>query len=117
MKTREKVVLKEQQVLGGKFDKKIYRGTCLGYLCKMVQGANFYGFTERYEKNGENPFLFMHMVHTVTYGCLFSTTRLSFLDRGFIYAIKYIFAVEKIEGQWYMMMVNYLKRRIRLLIL
>jgi oligopeptidase B len=53
------------------------------------------------EKNGENPLLLYAYGSYGLYGCLFSSTRLSLLDRGFIYAIAIRGGEEDLGRQWY----------------
>lgn len=103
MKTKEKVVLKEQQVLGGKFDKNNYKeeriwatdndGTKIPMSMVYKKGI---------ELNGENPFLlYAYGSYGMNIDPYFSTTRLSLLDRGFIYAIAHIRGGEDLGRQWY----------------
>ena len=53
-------------------------------------------------KNGQNPLLlYGYGSYGVTINPYFSTTRLSLLDRGFIYAIAHIRGGEYLGRQWY----------------
>jgi oligopeptidase B len=102
MKTKEKVVLKEQQVLGGKFDKKYYIEERVWATAQDGTKFQSLWFTEKiWKRMVKIRCYFTHMVLTATYGCLFSTTRLSLLDRGFIYAIAHIRGGEDLGRQWY----------------
>ena len=103
MKTKEKVVLKEQQVLGGKFDKS-------NYIEERVWATAQDGtkvpismvYRKDMEKNGENPLLlYAYGSYGHSMDAYFSTTRLSLLDRGFIYAIAHIRGGEDLGRQWY----------------
>ena len=103
MKTKAKTVLKEQEVLGGKFDKKNYKEERIWATAKdgiKVPISMIYkkGMT----KNGENPLLlYGYGSYGVTMDCHFSSVRLSLLDRGFIYAIAHIRGGEDLGRQWY----------------
>jgi oligopeptidase B len=103
MKTKEKKVLKEQEVLGGKFDKKNYveeriwatasDGTKIPISLVYRKGM---------KKDGENPVLqYAYGSYGYSMDAYFSTTRLSLLDRGFIYAIAHIRGGEDLGREWY----------------
>ena len=103
MKTKQKTVLKEQQVLGGKFDKTIYiekrvwataeDGTLVPI--SMVHHKDI-------RQNGENPLLlYAYGSYGASMDPYFSSTRLSLLDRGFIYAIAHIRGGEDMGREWY----------------
>ena len=103
MKTKQKTVLKEQQVLGGKFDKNNYvekrvwataeDGTLVPI--SMVHHKDI-------RQNGENPLLlYAYGSYGASMDPYFSSTRLSLLDRGFIYAIAHIRGGEDMGREWY----------------
>jgi oligopeptidase B len=103
MKTKEKKVLKEQQVLGGKFDKNNYveeriwatadDGTKLPISMVYRKGM---------KKDGNNPFLlYAYGSYGSTIDPTFSSTRLSLLDRGFIFAIAHVRGGEYLGREWY----------------
>ncbi|MFD2890574.1 S9 family peptidase [Flavobacterium chuncheonense] len=103
MKTKEKVVLKEQEVLGGKFDKA-------NYVEERVWATASDGiripismvYRKGMKKDGNNPFLlYAYGSYGASMDPYFSTTRLSLLDRGFIYAIAHIRGGEDLGRQWY----------------
>ncbi|MDG2430980.1 S9 family peptidase, partial [Flavobacterium sp.] len=103
MKTKEKVVLKEQQVLGGKFDKNNYSEE---RVWATAQDGTKIPISMVYQKdlvmNGENPLLlYAYGSYGHSMDAYFSTTRLSLLDRGFIYAIAHIRGGEDLGRQWY----------------
>jgi len=103
MKTKEKVVLKEQEVLGGKFDKNNYVEERIWATAKdgtKVPISMVYrkGIT----KNGNNPFLlYAYGSYGASMDPYFSSIRLSLLDRGFIYAIAHIRGGEDLGRDWY----------------
>jgi oligopeptidase B len=103
MKTREKVVLKEQQVLGGKFDKSNYIEERVWATAK--DGTKIpisMVYRKEIEKNGKNPLLlYAYGSYGHSMDAYFSSTRLSLLDRGFIYAIAHIRGGEDLGRQWY----------------
>ncbi|WP_413614461.1 S9 family peptidase [Flavobacterium sp. N1736] len=103
MKTKTKEILKEQQVLGGKFDKN-------NYIEERVWATARDGikvpisiiYRKGLEKNGKNPLLlYAYGSYGITMDTYFSSTRLSLLDRGFVYAIAHIRGGEDLGRQWY----------------
>lgn len=103
MITKEKTILKEQQVLGGKFDKDNYTeervwataedGTKVPISMVYRKGL---------KKDGKNPLLlYAYGSYGVTMDTYFSSTRLSILDRGFVFAIAHIRGGEDLGRQWY----------------
>lgn len=103
MKTQEKTILKEQEVLGGTFDKKNYteeRVWATAIDGTLVPISMIY--KKGIEKNGKNPLLlYAYGSYGATMDCYFSTVRLSLLDRGFIYAIAHIRGGEDLGRDWY----------------
>ena len=103
METREKEVKKETEVLGGKFDKNNYEskrvwatatdGTKIPISMVYKKGTKM---------DGQNPFLlYAYGSYGATIDPYFSTTRLSLLDRGFIFAIAHVRGGEYLGRQWY----------------
>ena len=103
MKTKEKTVLKEQEVLGGKFDKNNYveeriwataqDGTKIPISMVYRKGIT---------KDGSNPLLlYAYGSYGASMDPYFSSIRLSLLDRGFIYAIAHIRGGEDLGREWY----------------
>ncbi len=103
MKTKEKEVLKEQEVLGGKFDKNNYTeervwataedGTKVPISMVYKKGL---------KKDGNNPFLlYAYGSYGASMDPYFSSVRLSLLDRGFVYAIAHIRGGEDLGREWY----------------
>lgn len=103
MRTKTKEIKKEQEVLGGKFDKNNYTeeriwatatdGTKIPI--SMVYGKNI-------KKDGSNPLLqYAYGSYGHSMDATFSSTRLSLLDRGFIFAIAHIRGGEDLGRQWY----------------
>lgn len=103
MRTQEKKVLKEQEILGGKFDKN-------NYVEERVWATATDGtkvpismvYRKGIKKDGKNPFLlYAYGSYGATMDPYFSSTRLSLLDRGFIYAIAHIRGGEDLGREWY----------------
>jgi len=103
MRTQEKKVLKEQEVLGGKFDKN-------NYIEERIWATATDGtkvpisivYRKGIQKDGKNPFLlYAYGSYGATMDPYFSSTRLSLLDRGFIYAIAHIRGGEDLGREWY----------------
>jgi oligopeptidase B len=103
MRTKTKTVLKEQEVLGGTFDKNNY--TEERVWAKAQDGTQVpisMVYRKGMQKNGQNPtLLYAYGSYGVTMDCYFSTVRLSLLDRGFIYAIAHIRGGEDLGRLWY----------------
>ncbi|RXR19025.1 S9 family peptidase [Flavobacterium amnicola] len=103
MKDKTKVVLKEQEVLGGKFDKKNYEEKRIWATAKdgtKVPISLIY--KKGIKLDGKNPLLqYAYGSYGYSMDCTFSTTRLSLLDRGFIYAIAHIRGGEDLGRPWY----------------
>jgi oligopeptidase B len=103
MRTKEKKVLKEQEVLGGKFDKN-------NYIEERIWATATDGtkvpismvYRKGIQKDGKNPLLlYAYGSYGGTMDPYFSSTRLSLLDRGFIYAIAHIRGGEDLGREWY----------------
>ena len=103
MKTKTKEIKKEQHVLGGKFDK-------LNYTEERVWAIANDGtkvpismvYRKGLKKNGKNPLLlYAYGSYGASMDAYFSSTRLSLLDRGFVYAIAHIRGGEDLGRKWY----------------
>ncbi|MFB9079916.1 S9 family peptidase [Flavobacterium procerum] len=103
MKTQAKEILKEQQVLGGKFDKNNYVEERIWATARDgVKVPISIIYKKGLEKNGQNPLLlYAYGSYGITMDTYFSSTRLSLLDRGFVYAIAHIRGGEDLGRQWY----------------
>lgn len=103
MKTKEKKVLKEQEVLGGKFDKNNYTEERVWATAK--DGTKIpisLVYRKGIKKDGSNPVLqYAYGSYGYSMDAYFSTSRLSLLDRGFIYAIAHIRGGEDLGREWY----------------
>ena len=103
MKTKEKEVKKEQQVLGGKFDKNNY--TEERVWATAADGTKIpmsMVYRKGLKKDGKNPLLqYAYGSYGATMDPYFSSSRLTLLDRGFIYCIAHIRGGEDMGRQWY----------------
>ena len=103
MNTKEKTILKEQEVLGGKFDKNNYKEERLWATTNDGTRVPIsLVYRKEIKPNGKNPLLlYAYGSYGVTMDCHFSTVRLSLLDRGFIYAIAHVRGGEDLGRGWY----------------
>ena len=103
MKTKTKEIKKEQQVLGGKFDKNNYTEERIWATAK--DGTKIpisMVYREGLKKDGKNPLLlYAYGSYGHSMDATFSSTRLTLLDRGFIFAIAHIRGGEDLGRQWY----------------
>ncbi|GMN05386.1 oligopeptidase B [Croceitalea sp. MTPC5] len=103
MRTKEKRILKEQEVLGGTFRKENYRSERI--WAKAEDGTAIpvsLVYHKNTERNGETPLLqYAYGSYGSTIDPYFSTVRLSLLDRGFVYAIAHIRGGEYLGRPWY----------------
>ncbi|MGG5506188.1 MULTISPECIES: S9 family peptidase [unclassified Myroides] len=102
MRTQEKEILKEQEVLGD-FDKNNYVEERIWATAKDgVKVPISMIYRKGMERNGKNPFLlYAYGSYGITMEPYFSTTRLSLLDRGFVYAIAHVRGGEDMGRDWY----------------
>jgi len=103
MRTKEKTVLKQLEVLGGKFKEENYRSERLWATAR--DGAKI-PISLVYHKDtkldGNSPLLqYAYGSYGATIDPNFSSARLSLLDRGFIYAIAHIRGGEYLGRPWY----------------
>src|SRR5680860_550206 len=103
MATKESKVLKEQEVLGGKFDKNNYITERV--WVKALDGTKIpvsLIYRKGIKMDGSNPLLqYGYGSYGSTIDPYFSSVRLSLLDRGFIYAIAHIRGGEYLGRPWY----------------
>ncbi|MFV8327381.1 S9 family peptidase [Flavobacterium sp. ZS1P14] len=103
MRTKEKEVKKEQQVLGGKFDKNNYKEERVWATAE--DGTKIpisMVYRKELKKDGNNPLLqYAYGSYGHSMDATFSSTRLTLLDRGFVFAIAHIRGGEDLGRQWY----------------
>lgn len=103
MDTKEEVVQKEQEVLGGKFSKENYISKRIWATArdgvKVPMSIVYHKDTKIHE---DTPVLqYAYGSYGSTIDPYFSSIRLSLLDRGFIFAIAHIRGGEYLGRQWY----------------
>ncbi|MGC9341171.1 MAG: S9 family peptidase, partial [Bacteroidales bacterium] len=102
MKTKEKTLLKQQEVLGdfdsGNYEtRRLYATASDGTKIPLSMV-----YRKGMEKNGNNPLLlYGYGSYGYTMDPSFSSVRLSLLDRGFIYVIAHIRGSQVYGRQWY----------------
>ncbi len=107
MKTKTKEIKKEQQVLsrefGSKFDKNNYTEERIWATAKDgTQVPISMVYSKGLKKDGQNPLLlYAYGSYGHSMDATFSSTRLTLLDRGFIFAIAHIRGGEDLGRQWY----------------
>ncbi|RUA11284.1 MAG: oligopeptidase B [Flavobacteriia bacterium] len=103
MKKKTKKVLKEQEVLGGKFDKNNYKSERIWATARDGKKVAISMVYRKDTKIGKNTPLLLYGYGSYGYTIedRFSTTRLSLLDRGYIYAIAHIRGSEYLGREWY----------------
>jgi oligopeptidase B len=102
MNTKEKKLLKQEEVLGG-FDSNNYHAERLYATAKDgVKVPISLVYRKGLKKNGKNPWL---LYGYGSYGSSmnpgFSSTRLSLLDRGFVFALGHIRGGQEMGRSWY----------------
>lgn len=100
---KSKDIKKEQEVLGGQFDKSNYKSERLWVIAqdgtKVAISLVCHKNTELSEKTPLLLYAYGSYGHTIDAG--FSSTRLSLLDRGFVYAIAHVRGSEYLGRKWY----------------
>lgn len=103
MKDRSKDIKKEQEVLGGKFDKNNYKSERLWATARDGKQVAISLVYRKDTKLNENTplLLYAYGSYGFTIPDRFSTTRLSLLDRGFVYATAHIRGSQYLGREWY----------------
>lgn len=103
MKDRSKEIKKEQEVLGGKFDKSNYKSERVWATArdgkKVAISLVYHKDTQLGKDTPLLQYAYGSYGHTISDG--FSTTRLSLLDRGFVYALAHIRGSQYLGRAWY----------------
>jgi oligopeptidase B len=103
MKTKTKEIKKEQEVLGGEFDKNNYteeRIWATGKDGTKIPISMVY--KKGLKRDGKNPLLlYAYGSYGHSMDATFSSTRLTLLDRGFVFAIAHIRGGEDLGRKWY----------------
>ncbi len=103
LKTKKSEIKKEQEVLGGKFNKANYVSERIWATARDgVKVPISLVYKKGIKLDGSNPLLqYAYGSYGSTIDPSFSTIRLSLLDRGFIYAIAHIRGSEYLGRDWY----------------
>ncbi|MFC4721993.1 S9 family peptidase [Geojedonia litorea] len=103
MATKTKTILKEQEVLGGKFDKSNYKSERLWATANDGEKIPISLVYRKDVKLGKStPLLqYAYGAYGHTIDPYFSSVRLSLLDRGFVYAISHVRGGEYLGRKWY----------------
>jgi oligopeptidase B len=103
MNDRSKDVKKEQEVLGGKFDQSNYKSERIWATARDGKKVAISLVYHKDTKIGKDTPLLQYAYgsygYTIPDG--FSTTRLSLLDRGFVYALAHIRGSQYLGREWY----------------
>lgn len=102
MVTREKTLLKQEEVLGG-FDSADYRTERLhATAADGVRVPISLVYRKGTERNGRNPLLlYGYGSYGHSLDAAFGSARLSLLDRGFVFAIAHVRGGEEMGRAWY----------------
>lgn len=102
MRTKERKLLKEQEVVGG-YKKDDYQTERLWAMARDgVSVPISLVYKEGIRKDGSNPtLLYGYGSYGYSTDPYFSPTRLSLLDRGFIFAIAHVRGGQEMGRQWY----------------
>jgi oligopeptidase B len=103
IKNQTKEIKKEQEVLGGKFDKNNYKSERVWATArdgkKIAISLVYHKDTELNKNTPLLQYAYGSYGYTISDG--FSSTRLSLLDRGFVYAVAHIRGGQYLGREWY----------------
>lgn len=103
LQTKERILRKQYEVLGGEFDPENYSTERIFVTAR--DGARIpvsIVYRKGFEKNGQGPLLlYGYGSYGAIYDPWFSYARISLLDRGFSFAIAHIRGSETMGRQWY----------------
>ncbi len=101
MKTKEKTLLKRDEVLGG-FNPDHYQSERIYATTDGVEVPISIVYRKGIKKDGTNPLLlYGYGSYGISTDASFSSVRLSLLDRGFVYAIAHIRGGQEMGRSWY----------------
>lgn len=104
LKSKDRILLKQNEVLGGQFNANNYTSERLFATSRdgKTQIPISLVYKNGFEKNGEQPLLlYAYGSYGFSMPPYFSSTRLSLLDRGFAFAIAHIRGGQEMGRQWY----------------
>lgn len=101
--TKTKEIKKEQEILGGQFNKESYKSERI--WATAIDGTKIpisLVYNKSTKLNSETPLvLYGYGSYGYTIDAGFSSTRLSLLDRGFVFAIAHVRGSEYLGRKWY----------------
>jgi oligopeptidase B len=103
METKEKKLLKEQEVLGG-FNRTNYQTERVMATSRdgVKVPVSIVYRKDKFKKDGSNAcFQYAYGSYGSSMVAYFSSSRLSLLDRGFVYAIAHVRGGQEMGGKWY----------------
>jgi len=103
MEKRTKTLMKQQEILGGKFDSKNYITERIYVTARDgVKVPMSIVYHKNTKKDGNAPLLqYAYGSYGATMDVYFSSARLSLLDRGFVYALCHIRGGQDLGRAWY----------------
>lgn len=102
MKTKEKTLLKQQEILGGYDQNDYVTNRLFATATDGTQVPISLVYKKGTKQDGSAPlFLYAYGSYGMSMDPTFSSSRLALLDRGFIYAIAHIRGGEEMGRQWY----------------
>ena len=102
--SKERILLKQDEVLGGEFDVENYTSERLFAISRdgSTQIPISIVYRKGFKKDGNQPLLlYGYGSYGASMSPYFSSVRLSLLDRGFAFAIAHIRGGEEMGRQWY----------------
>lgn len=103
MDSKEKKLLKQQEVLGG-FNRENYQTERVWATARdgVKVPVSIVYRKDKFKKDGNSPcFQYAYGSYGSSMPAFFSSSRLSLLDRGFVYAIAHIRGGQEMGGKWY----------------
>lgn len=103
MLTQEKSLLKQQEIIGGYFPEKYQSERCWAVAADGTEvPISLVYKKELFKKSGKNPLLlYAYGSYGYSTDPTFSSSRLSLLDRGFVFAIAHIRGGQEMGRYWY----------------
>ncbi|MCG9910035.1 MAG: S9 family peptidase [Flavobacteriales bacterium] len=102
MQTREKTLLKQQEVVGGHNPEEYITERLFAHTPDGEKVPMSVLYKKGLQKNGQNPaLLYGYGSYGITVDPTFSSVRLSLVDRGFVYVIAHIRGGQDLGRYWY----------------
>lgn len=103
MVTQEKTLLKQQEIVGGYYPEKYQSERCWATAADGTEvPISLVYKKELFQKSGQNPLLlYAYGSYGYSTDPIFSSSRLSLLERGFVYAIAHVRGGQEMGRYWY----------------